>query len=147
MDAKQLDAARYEARYTSSERLAALIADGPEGLAPELWEILTAERDRRKRQAATARTTPLELERRYPALRAIATITKVLAIGWIMAGCLLAYGFVAQTHEPFSKVFAALCVFAGALGGLFNWAAAESIIVILDIEENTRAAAAQLASR
>lgn len=87
---------------------------------------------------------------RYPALRIIAVILKVLAVLTALGGLLggIAFGSIpASSYFPTgSGTISLLAIFGGLLAGLcyalFLWASAEMINVVLDIEENTRRAAA-----
>ena len=83
------------------------------------------------------------MERRYPALRAISLIYKVLAVLAFLAG--LAIG-VAQAikGEPLRAVFS---IALGIIYAIFLWAGAELILVLLDIEQNTRKTAELLSGR
>jgi len=84
---------------------------------------------------------------RFPALRTIAAVLKVLA--WIVAAAAVVafvfllvggknYGF---TIGGASILTAFLVLLGGALYTLILYAAAEGILVLLAIEENTRRAA------
>jgi hypothetical protein len=83
--------------------------------------------------------------RRYPALRIIAVILKVLAaltaIGGVLSG--IAAGSIPSPGfgVPGGGAVAFLVILVGLGYALFLWASAEMINVVLDIEENTRRAA------
>jgi uncharacterized protein YjeT (DUF2065 family) len=85
--------------------------------------------------------------RRYPALRIIAVILKVLAALTAIGGVLsaLAAGSIPSPGfgVPGGGAIALLIILGGLGYGLFLWASAEMINVVLDIEENTRRAAGQ----
>jgi hypothetical protein len=87
--------------------------------------------------------------RSYPALRIIAVILKVLAVITAIAGVvggLSLSSFTGASYFPNAGAISALATLGGLLAGLcyalFLWASAEMINVVLDIEENTRRAAA-----
>ncbi|MGA3128930.1 MAG: zinc ribbon domain-containing protein [Candidatus Korobacteraceae bacterium] len=83
--------------------------------------------------------------RRYPALRIIAVILKVLAaltaIGGVLSG--IAAGSIPSPGfgVPGGGAIVLLVILGGLGYALFLWASAEMINVVLDIEENTRRAA------
>jgi ABC-type glucose/galactose transport system permease subunit len=88
------------------------------------------------------------VEERYPALRIISTILRVLA--WVVGvGCAL--GFVgtliaaAATQSAHPALMALILAVYGVFGFIYLYAGAEAILVFLDIEENTRRTAASLA--
>jgi protein-S-isoprenylcysteine O-methyltransferase Ste14 len=87
--------------------------------------------------------------RRYPALRIIAVVLKILAVITAIAGLVGGLSFTSLTGSSYLPYAGALSGLAVILGGLcyalFLWASAEMINVALDIEENTRRAAASLA--
>ena len=73
---------------------------------------------------------------RYPALRLMAGIYKILA--WLVAiGTLLGIVMLAASHE-LSGVLTLAAFLGGAVGFVTLFAASEGIMVFLDIEENTR---------
>jgi len=85
---------------------------------------------------------------RYPALRIIAVILKILAVITAIAGVVGGLSLGSLTgpgYLPNSGAISGLAMFGGLLLGLcyalFLWASAELINVVLDIEENTRQAA------
>jgi len=83
------------------------------------------------------------MERRYPALRAISVIYKVLAV-LALLGC-LAVGVVRAIEvKPLEGIF---LVAMGIVYGIFLWAGAELILVLLDIEQSTRRTAELLSER
>jgi len=81
--------------------------------------------------------------RRYPALRAISVIYKVLAVIAFLAG--LTLGALMTVKGLGGR--AALPIGVGIIYALFLWAGAEMILVFLDIEQNTRRAAELLSKR
>ncbi|HLH55032.1 MAG TPA: zinc ribbon domain-containing protein [Verrucomicrobiae bacterium] len=84
---------------------------------------------------------------RYPALRIVATIFKVLAvisaIGGIIAGVVIGTeaGSISGGNMP-GGVLAVLVILGSLLNGVILWSSSEMIHVFLDIEENTRRAVA-----
>lgn len=86
--------------------------------------------------------------RRYPALRVISVVLKVSAV--LTAGGALIFG-LAVGLIPFGPFLGSYpgglglgIIIAGIFYGLFQWASAEMIHVLLDIEENTRHGARDL---
>ncbi len=94
------------------------------------------------KNAEAERTNKIEIgspsidndEKRYPALRTISGIYKV--VGWliIVATVIVAVALLAQDVA----IFAVIALVIGALIVLGLFATAESIMVIIDIEHNTR---------
>jgi protein-S-isoprenylcysteine O-methyltransferase Ste14 len=84
--------------------------------------------------------------RRYPALRIIAVVLKILAVITAIVGLLGGLSFtslIGTNYLPYAGGLSALAIIlAGLCYALFLWASAEMINVALDIEENTRRAAA-----
>ncbi len=81
------------------------------------------------------------VEERYTALRTIATVLKVLA--WVLAVvCSLVFLgaiiYAAIQTEAQALLVAVMSVFYSVFGFIYLYAGAEAILVILDIEENTR---------
>lgn len=97
------------------------------------------------RPVPVSRSFSHEQGRRYPALRIIAVILKVLAaltaIGGVLSG--MAAGSIPTPGfgVPGGGAIALLVILGGLGYALFLWASAEMINVVLDIEENTRRAA------
>jgi hypothetical protein len=92
---------------------------------------------------------PLAPERRYPALRAIAMIYKVLA--WLVATATVLSAVVglamlgSESARGFpSTVWIIASLVVGALVFVSLWAAAETVLVFVDIEQNTRQVAETL---
>lgn len=72
----------------------------------------------------------MEKEKKYPALRFISGLYKVLAIVAVILGLLTAT--MAHGTESF------LGIVGGVIGGISLWAFAELLNLFIDIEENTR---------
>lgn len=83
------------------------------------------------------------MERKYPALRAISAVFKVLSVLAFLGG--IAVGIGVATKGMAEK--AVLSIGLGVLYAVSLWAGAEMILVILDIEENTRRTAELLSKR
>ena len=83
---------------------------------------------------------------RYPALRIISVVVKILAVITAVAGLIGGLSFTSLSGSNFLPYTGGLSALAIILGGLcyalFLWASAEMINVAVDIEENTRRAAA-----
>jgi zinc-ribbon domain len=79
---------------------------------------------------------------RYPALRIIAVILKVLAVLTVVGAVFSALSVASLPSSvgvgPAGPAIAFLAVILGLCYGLFLWASAEMIQVLVDIEENTR---------
>lgn len=77
------------------------------------------------------------LEKKYPALRAVSGIYKIF--GWILlvVTLIIAYNFLDSGKDEGSK-YALITLGIGALIVLTVFAFAESIMVFIDIESNTR---------
>lgn len=129
---------RREAVELPDAALAKLLREGPDSQNLPAWEVLKNEEERRERvRAASVKVPPQrdsELdERRYPALRAIVAIQKGIAILVLVIG--VGSAFLVPKLDNVSKVGVLLVV---GLFAFFQWAAAESLQVIIDIEANTR---------
>lgn len=83
-------------------------------------------------------------EERYPALRALSAVLKVLAVLVFLAG--LATG-VAQMLQGRQLGAVSYIVGLGIIWAVLLWAGAELILVALDIERNTRRMAELLLKR
>lgn len=84
--------------------------------------------------------------KRYPALRVIAVILKVLAaitaVGGVFSG-LAASSILSRGYGvPGGGAIPLMIIVAGLCYALFLWASAEMLHVFIDIEENTRRASA-----
>lgn len=80
------------------------------------------------------------MRRRYPALRALSTVFKVLAVLAFLAG--LVMGIMGTLQGLTDR--AVVIIGVGVIYAVFLWAGAELILVVLDIEENTRRMAESL---
>lgn len=94
----------------------------------------------------------LTVEPKFPVLRFVAKLLKVLAVVQIVGAIILGIS-IASASSPAPGFGAAggglsalvggggflIAVTLGLLGGLYSWAAAEIIMVALAVEENTRA--------
>lgn len=76
---------------------------------------------------------PLASWKKYPALRRIATIFKVL--GWVGAVALVLFGIFVPGIGVFLRF---MCFLYAGICLLFFFTYAECIVVLMDIEENTR---------
>ncbi len=93
------------------------------------------------KNAEAERTNKIEIgspsidndEKRYPALRTISGIYKV--IGWLIVVATVIVAYAAGQEDA---ILAVIALVIGALIVLGVFAAAESIMVIIDIEHNTR---------
>ncbi len=81
------------------------------------------------------------MERRYGALRFVAVLMKVIGALSIIAGILGLIGIIytaASRHDYTGMGANVLWTLAPILSGIFWWAIAELIYVLIDIEYNTR---------
>ena len=82
------------------------------------------------------------LRLRYPALRTIVAIYRILAIMVAIAAVFgLLLGFSYSEEDPARKILVAVSIGGGIFGTLTLAAASESIKVLVDIEENSRVTA------
>jgi hypothetical protein len=138
---RPIDADRAQAtlRTMSDSELAELHAQAPEALKPGAWEVVDQEIRRRARvklrQASGARFMEEHIdEERYPAIRINVVLLKGLAVLVLVASVLRA---IVQLGQSFLLTLAFLIV--GCIGAVSYWAGAELLLVLLDIEANTRA--------
>lgn len=132
--------ARREARELSDAALGKLLRQGPDSEQAGAWDVLKQEEERRwrSRAAALRNATPSsasdeEEERRYPALRAFIAIHQGLAVLALVLGI-----GIALKAPDLAGVIRVGVVLAALLVGLVQWALAESLQVVIDIEANTR---------
>ena len=78
-------------------------------------------------------------DRRYPALQALAVLIKVVTI---VAFGLFVIGTITVSRQQETVGTGILLIACAALAALFMWAGAELILVLVDIERNTRTRAA-----
>ena len=133
---RPLDDARVQTtvRTMSDKDLAELHAQGPDALRAGAWEVLDQEVRRRERVRARRETLPEVEEERYPAIRITTLLLKVAAVLALLGG-LIGAAFYAKIGIV---VLAVVSVVAGLLGAVWYWALSELLVVLLDIEANTR---------
>jgi len=146
-DVLQDERARREAQELSDAALGRLLREGPDSQQNGAWVVLEQEEERRERVRAENLRTPHPLfrrpasdasieeeeERRYPALRAIIYIHQGLAILALVLGVGLAL-----TRSELPPLVRGAVLLGGVLVCLFQWALAETLQVVIDIEANTR---------
>jgi hypothetical protein len=146
-DVLQYEKARREAEELSDAALGKLLREGPDTQQNGAWDVLKEEEERRRereRAEVTHRTpgfhrTPPssasddDEERKYPALRAIIVIHQAIAILALVLGVGLAL-----TRSELPPLVRGAVLLAGVLVCLFQWAVAETLQVVIDIEANTR---------
>ena len=132
--------ARREARELSDVALAKLLREGPDSEQTSAWDALKLEEERRERARAKTRynappssASHDDEERRYPALRAIIAIHQFIAILALVLGV-----GVALTRSELPPLVRGAVLLAGVLVCLLQWALAETLQVVIDIEANTR---------
>ena len=100
------------------------------------------------------------MEKRYGALRIIATVYKIIGVIWgilviigavlvfIGGGSLMNFGFNSSAATMFGTVFASLVTLIfGLLGALAIYGVGELVYLLINIEENTRYSAIVLRDR
>jgi zinc-ribbon domain len=86
--------------------------------------------------------------RRYPALRIVAIVLKVAAVIWLVVGVIAFITALAMGSDlpaamgAASGLYGFLMLLTSAYFAVMSWAGAELLHVFMDIEENTRRAAA-----
>ena len=132
--------ARREAHELSDAALAKLLREGPDGAQTGAWDVLEQEEKRRARARAKTRysappsnASDDDEERRYPALRTIIVIHQAIAVLALVLGVGLAL-----TRSELPPLVRGAVLLAGVLVCLFQWALAETLQVVIDIEANTR---------
>jgi len=134
--------ARREAHELSDAALAKLLREGPDSTQTGSWDVLEQEDERRQRARTQTRTMLRrprasddddDEERRYPALRTIIIIHQAIAVLVLVLGVGLAL-----TRSELPPLVRGAVLLAGVLGCLFQWAVAETLQVVIDIEANTR---------
>ena len=132
--------ARREAREMSDAALAKLLREGPDSEQTSAWNVLKQEEERRARARAKTRysappssASDDDEERRYPALRTIIVLHQAIAILALVLGVGLAL-----TRSELPPLVRGAVLLAGVLVCLFQWALAETLQVVIDIEANTR---------
>jgi len=140
---RPIDVERAQAtlRTMSDRELADLHAQGPDALKAGAWEVVDQEIKRRARvkarQASGADAHFLEEhldEERYPALRMNVLLLKGLAVV-VLVACVL--GAIVGLGQNLLLTIMFLVV--GFLAAVSYWAGAELLLVLMDIEANTRA--------
>lgn len=138
-DVLQYESARREALELSDGALGKLLREGPDGEHTSAWDVLKQEEERRERmRAEIPRPAPLsdesmEEERKYPALRVIIYIHQGIAILALVLGL----GFALKAPALIGVIRIGV-VLAAMLVCLGQWALAEMLQVVIDIEANTR---------
>jgi len=82
----------------------------------------------------------VESEEKYPALRIVLFIWKLLVVLFAFATIVMSY-IAWQMPDRNHVAFGLMTLLIGAIVCLFQWANIELVEVFLDIEENTRRAA------
>lgn len=77
-------------------------------------------------------------EEKYPALRTILVIWKVLVVVQLLVLVVLVVAVWKTTNPPNAAAIGLLSIASGLVFALVQWAAAELVEVLMDIEENTR---------
>ena len=138
----ELARAKAAARSMNEEQLVELHHQGRGAFAPGAWEVLDDELRHRWRN----RKRPPGLDvsddgDRYPALRIIVLLNKLIAALIGIATVVVAVASVLQARENKGPGLLAgvLVLIVGAIVAITYWAGAELLVLLMDIEENTRA--------
>ena len=126
---------RATARSMSDRELLDLHAQGASAFRAGAWEVLDAEVRRRQRVRDRQTGEPDVDEQRYPALRITVMLVKVSSAVVLIAT--VGMGIVSLYAGP-NPLLALLIVVVGLLAAVSYWAGAELLVVLMDIEENTR---------
>ena len=146
-DVLQQEKATREAQDLSDAALGKLLREGPDSQQTRAWDVLKQEEERRERVRAENLRTPHTLfrrppsdasieeeERKYPALRTIIIIYQATAILALVLGV----GLALLRSDLVRGVARVAVLLAAAFVCLVQWAAAETLQVVIDIEANTR---------
>jgi hypothetical protein len=79
-----------------------------------------------------------EDEEKYPALRIVLMIWKVLVVIQVLGVVVFTIGSWATVKDPNKTAIGLLLILGSFLVALIQWASAEFVQVVMDIEENTR---------
>jgi hypothetical protein len=124
---------RTTARSMSDRELLDLHAQGAAAFRAGAWDVLDAEVSRRQRVRDRQTAEPHVEEERYPALRITVILVKVSS-----AVVLIATVAIAILYLGTNALAALLIVVVGVLAAVSYWAGAELLLVLMDIEANTR---------
>ncbi len=125
---------RATARSMSDRELLDLLhAQGAAAFRAGVWDVLDAEVRRRQRVSDRQTAEPHVDEERYPALRITVILVKVSS-----AVVLIATVAIGIIYLGTNALAALLIVVVGVLAAVSYWAGAELLLVLMDIEANTR---------
>jgi hypothetical protein len=128
-----LERGRATVRSMSDKDLFDLHAQGAAAFRAGAWDVLEAEVRRRQRVRDRQPPAPQVEEERYPALRITVVLVKVSSVVVLIAT--VAIGIIYLGTNPLAAL---LIVVSGSLATVSYWAAAELLVVLMDIEANTR---------
>ena len=133
-DREAFERGRATARSMSDNDLFKLHAQGASAFRAGAWEVLDAEVSRRQRVRDRQSAAPhVDENDRYPALRITVVLVKVSAAVMFIATVLIGILYAG------TNALAALgIVVVGVLATISYWAGAELLVVLMDIEANTR---------
>jgi|SRR6266566_6806070 len=126
---------RATARSMSDRELLDLHAQGASAFRTGAWDVLDEEVRRRQRVRDRQTADPHVEEERYPALRITVMLVKVSSAVVLIAA--VAMGLI-YLYVGTNALAALLIVVVGLLAAVSYWAAAELLVVLMDIEANTR---------
>ena len=134
LDREALERGRGTARSMGDKELFELHARGASEFQAGAWEVLDAEVRRRQRVRDRQSAAPhVEEAERYPALRITVVLVKVSAAVVLTATTLMGILYFGT-----NALAALLIVVVGILATISYWAGAEMLVVLMDIEANTR---------
>src|SRR2546422_2909617 len=128
-----LQRGRATARTMSDKELFELHAQGASAFQAGAWDVLDAEVRRRQRVRDRQTAGPQVEEERYPALRITVILVKVSSVVVLIATVVIGIIYLGT-----NALAALLIVVLGLLTTVSYWAAAELLVVLMDIEANTR---------
>jgi len=117
----------------SDRELFDLHAQGAAAFRAGVWDVLDTEVRRRQRVRDRQTAEPQVDEERYPALRITVILVKVSS-----AVVLIATVAIGIIYLGTNALAALLIVVVGVLTAVSYWAGAELLLVLMDIEANTR---------
>src|SRR3989442_132693 len=130
----ELTRARSAARSMSEQQLIELHGQGSSAFSPGAWQVLDEEIRRRQRiKDRKGALAPPDDEQRYPALRTTVFLLKLIAVIALLASVILVLSSMRE-----SGFAAVLALLGGLLIAISYWAGAELLVLLMDIEENTR---------
>jgi hypothetical protein len=138
---EELTRARAAARVMSERQLRELLREGSSAFAQGAWQVLDEEMGRRRKEMHRHGAASFgDEEERYPALRIIVFFLKAIAVLALVAAVVGAALLMLQTREAVlaRPLTALLFLVAGGWVAITYWASAELLVLLMDVERNTR---------